>query len=534
MKKVRINQTGYLPKTIKYAVFADLSPEDDSFKVIEKTTGKVVFEGEISKQKEFKTSGEANSTGYFTEVETAGTYIIETGKGEKSNEFVIGDNVYDKLLLDVFRVLYLQRCGVELPESLAGIYAHPACHTQIGHIHGTDKTLDVSGGWHDAGDYGRYIVSAAKTVADLFIAYNVNPALFTDEMNIPESGNGISDLLDEARFELEWMLKMQDEVTGGAYHKVTGYSFPAFIMPEEESWDMVICPVSNTATADFAATMALAYTMYKDVDGAFADMCLAAAKRAYDYVAAHKDEPGFKNPEDVFTGEYPDSNCFDEILWAAAELYKVTEDDRYFELMEECASKISHWTLLGWEDMGGYAAYSILTCKALKKNRPYFVQNIEEKFFAQVDKMVAASKANPYFIDRDESFEWGSNMGIADNGMIFWMANSLKPNEDYAALMRANLDYLLGANALDICFVTGFGSNSPKHPHHRPSGARKAAMPGMLVGGPDSGLHDPTAEEHLTGAAPAKCYVDIEESYSTNEICVYWNSPLIALLAMCL
>ncbi|MCF0128299.1 MAG: glycoside hydrolase family 9 protein, partial [Pseudobutyrivibrio sp.] len=267
MKKVRINQTGYLPKTIKYAVFADLSPEDDSFKVIEKTTGKVVFEGEISKQKEFKTSGEANSTGYFTEVETAGTYIIETGKGEKSNEFVIGDSVYDKLLLDVFRVLYLQRCGVELPESLAGIYAHPACHTQIGHIHGTDKTLDVSGGWHDAGDYGRYIVSAAKTVADLFIAYNVNPALFTDEMNIPESGNGISDLLDEARFELEWMLKMQDEVTGGAYHKVTGYSFPAFIMPEEESWDMVICPVSNTATADFAATMALAYTMYKDVDG---------------------------------------------------------------------------------------------------------------------------------------------------------------------------------------------------------------------------------------------------------------------------
>ncbi|MCF0130677.1 MAG: glycoside hydrolase family 9 protein [Pseudobutyrivibrio sp.] len=533
MRKVRVNQIGYKTAAEKYAVFADLDEDDRTFTVVEAETDKTVFEGTITKAKPYKVSGEYNSAGFFTEVTCPGKYKIVTAKGEESYVFEIGDKIYDKTLINVFRVLYLQRCGIKLPEAYAKEFAHEACHNSPARIYGTDEKLDVNGGWHDAGDYGRYIVSGAKAVMDLFIAYEANPALFNDAMNIPESGNGVPDILDEARYELEWMFKMQDSKTGGVYHKVTGERFPGFVMPQHETWEMVVSPVSNTATADFAAIMALSSTVYKDIDTGFANKCLGAAKKAFDYVVKHQDAPGFKNPDGIVTGEYPDDNCFDEIMWAAVELYKVTEDESYADVILSAYEKVTKWTILGWDDVGGYAAYSALTSDLLKKNHLDFWTRLKSDFINQVDDMVDEAKANPYFISRTDTFEWGSNMSIADNGMILWMANKISPNQDYVIYMKYNLDYIFGINAVDYCFVTGEGSNSPVHPHHRPSAALGKPMPGMLVGGPDNGLHDETAARLLADKAPAACYIDHLDSYSTNEICVYWNSPLIALLAMC-
>ena len=121
-------------------------------------------------------------------------------------------------------------------------------------------------------------------------------------------------------------------------------------------------------------------------------------------------------------------------------------------------------------------------------------------------------------------------MGIANDGVMLMMGASLLGDESLQAAAARQLDYLLGENATGYCFVTGFGSKSPEHPHHRPSTAFGSAIPGMLVGGPDNALEDPFAQNVLEGCAPAVCYADSDQSYSTNEVCVYWNSPLILLI----
>ena len=146
-------------------------------------------------------------------------------------------------------MLYLQRCGTEVKDTAFG---HKACHNALATIYGTSEKIDVSGGWHDAGDYGRYIVTGAKTVADLLYAYQTAPQMFSDNIGIAESGNGVPDVLDEARYEIEWMLKMQDKTTGGVHHKVSCASFPGYVMPEEETDELVVTPVSTTATAESA------------------------------------------------------------------------------------------------------------------------------------------------------------------------------------------------------------------------------------------------------------------------------------------
>ena len=138
----------------------------------------------------------------------------------------------------------MQRCGMELTADIAGDFAHPACHTDIATVYGTDEQIDVTGGWHDAGDYGRYVVPGAKTVADLFLSYEESEAANGDDFGIPESGNGVPDLLDEARYELEFFFKMQAD-NGGVYHKVTCAVFPETVMPQDETDPLIICPIST-------------------------------------------------------------------------------------------------------------------------------------------------------------------------------------------------------------------------------------------------------------------------------------------------
>ena len=183
------------------------------------------------------------------------------------------------------------------------------------------------------------MVPGAKTIADLFLSYEESEAVRGDDFGIPESGNGVPDILDEARYELEFFFKMQ-AADGGVYHKVTCAVFPETVMPEEETDPLIICPVSDTATGDFAAVMAMASVIYKDYDAAFANKCLEASKKAYDYLDAKGFEngTGFVNPEEVVTGEYPDAKTKDEFFWAAVELFIATGDTRY----EERAESSSH------------------------------------------------------------------------------------------------------------------------------------------------------------------------------------------------
>lgn len=532
--KAKVNQLGYKKDDVKTVVFADLDEDDTTFTVVDADTGESVFEGAMTELKANPSAGEQNCSGDFSKLNKEGTYKIVTKKGEESAAFTIGGKIYTDTFKNVVKMLYLQRCGMELDGELAGDFAHPACHGTKATIYGTNNQIDVSGGWHDAGDYGRYVVSGAKAVADLLLAYEKNPAVFSDDCGIPESGDGINDALQEAKYELDWMLKMQDS-SGGVYHKVTCKVFPETVMPQEETDELIVCPISKTATADFAAVMAMAGRIYsQDGEGEYAVFgvtCLEAAKKAWAYYEAHKDERGFQNPEDVVTGEYADGNSKDEYFWASAELYKTTGDAVYKDGMAEALDKVENLGGLGWADVGAYGAYAALTTEVLKADSTNLRKDIENGFFKAVEDVVKTSKENAYFVNKEDTYEWGSNMGIANSGMLLCMADEIKPNEEYIAYGKTHLNYLFGVNATGYCFVTGEGTLCPVAPHHRPSQVLEKCMPGMLVGGPDSNLEDPYAKAVFTETPAAKCYVDNAQSFSCNEVTIYWNSSLIYLMA---
>ncbi len=535
--KVKVNQLGYTTGDKKTVIFSDLDEDDTTFQVVNVDTNQSVYDGKISERKINVTANEWNNNGDFTDVKEKGTYKIVTGKGEESYPFAIGDNIYDDTFKSIVKMLYLQRCGMELTSDKAGDFAHPVCHNTQATVYGTSQKVDVSGGWHDAGDYGRYVVSGAKTVADLLLAFEKQGgkihAKDADNYDIPESGNGVNDLIDEARYELDWLLKMQDS-SGGVYHKVTCKVFPETVMPQDETDELILSPISNTATGDFAAVMALAsriYTEYGDSsDKAYAKTCLDAAKKAWTYLEKNKDAAGFKNPEDIVTGEYPDGRSTDEMFWAAAELYKTTGEDTYKSAMGEYTSDTANMTGLGWASVGTYGAYAALTTDKLKTDSSNLTRDIQNALIAAADEAVATSQKNGYMINKDRKYEWGSNMGIANTGMLLLLANDISPKEEYVTYAKQHLNYLMGMNPTGYCFVTGCGTLSPEHPHHRPSEVLEKCMPGMLVGGPDNNMDDPYAKAVFLNTAPAKCYVDNAQSYSTNEVAIYWNSPLIYLM----
>ncbi|MCM1507787.1 MAG: glycoside hydrolase family 9 protein [Ruminococcus flavefaciens] len=514
---IMTNQVGYKPDSRKTAVFRNVTDET-GFSVVNADTNETVYNGSLESKGHNTTADEDNWTGDFSSVTETGKYLIKCGNLDDSYTFEIGDSVYNNLLDDTVRMLYLQRCGVAVEDET---FSHKACHDTLATVYGTDEKIDVSGGWHDAGDYGRYVVPAAKAVADLLYAYGENPELYSDNIGIPESDNGVPDILDEVRFELEWMMKMQNE-NGGVHHKVTCESFPGYVMPELETAPLIVTDISTTATADFCASMALAYEFYKDVDSEFADKCMECAEKAWAFLEEHP-EFIFENPEDITTGDYGDKNDGDERYWAMAQMYRATGDSKYIE-------NISVYTGLDWSTVGDYGNIAIVTMDGIDKESAVYTK-AEKNIISQANNFVTASNNNAYGVSRSR-FNWGSNMTIANSGVILGLAYKITGEEKYLDNARGQLDYLLGVNPVGECFVTGYGTVSPENPHHRPSMAKNTAMKGMLVGGVNSSLEDSAAKAYCNGLPSAKCYVDNSESYSTNEITIYWNSPLTYLLSL--
>ncbi len=517
---INVNQVGYRPDSKKIAVFRDVTNETQ-FSVVNSATDKTVFTGSLENKKDNPSAGETNWYGDFSSVKEPGKYYITCGNLDKSYEFSIGDDVYSNLVDDSVRMLYLQRCGIAVKDSK---FSHVACHTDQATIYGTNNKIDVSGGWHDAGDYGRYVVPGAKAVADILYAYDRNPELYGDNLNIPESGNGIPDVLDEARFELEWMLKMQAE-SGGVYHKVTCENFPGYVMPQEETAPLIVTPISTTATADFCASMAMAYEFYSPFDKNFADKCLKAAEKAWGFLEQNPNMI-FKNPADITTGDYGDMSDSDERYWAAAQMYRATGESAYLTKLEGMTVKKN----LDWTTVGDYGNIALATMKNIDKESSVYKKAVNT-IVSEAESFAGVSASTGYGA-AIKKFNWGSNMTVANAGIILGVAHDLTGNQDLLDAANAQLDYLLGKNPLGECFVTGYGTVSPQSPHHRPSMAVGEAMKGMLVGGVNSALEDSAAKAYLADAPADKCYVDNSESYSTNEITIYWNSPLTYLLTL--
>lgn len=514
--EIFINQIGYLPGDQKTAfISGKCKGSAEEFIVRERSSGKDVFTGKLYPASDDKAVGEPIFKGDFSALNADGEYIVCIN-GSESFPFRISLNIYDKVCDSALQYFNDSRCG------------QGKCHTGTAEIYGTKEKKNVQGGWHDAGDYGRYVIAGAKAVMDLLLAYRQTDGKFT-KFDVP----------GEARFELEWMLQLQRE-DGGVYHKISCYNFCGFIMPEEEKDQLVIAPVSTGATADFAGCLAYASAFYKDTDPVFAKKLFEAAIKAQNYLFAHDDEL-YINPPEITTGGYGDSDVSDERYFSLCSLWAVTGDENYLkhalkireEKKKEVPDSEHPWRggwreEFGWSCVAGYGTEILLenADKLDKKN----LEEIRKDIILQAEKTLETSRRSAFGYC-SKSISWGSNGAICDSAHLMMIAYDITKRKEFFIAAKEQIDYILGCNPLNCCYVTGAGSKSPVNPHHRPSGAKGNVYEGMLVGGPCAGLHDAYAKEHLEGLPGLKCYVDAVPSYSTNEVAIYWNSAFIYLLS---
>jgi len=512
---IHVNQLGYRPCDPKKAVI----PQDEiEFQIVRISDEAVVYRGRSSDPVADSASNDTVRIADFSCLTQPGEYIVSTA-AKKSYPFTINNNPYSGLSCALLEMFNYQKCGVDLD---CGLWSHPACHTALATVYGTDEKKDVSGGWHDAGDYGRYIVPAAKAVADLLLAYQFSPH--------PDAK-----VLDIVWFEIEWMLKMQDDNTGGVYHKVSCKQFNALNeMPHDEHEELILSPISATATADFAASMALASRFYPQQKAAL----LNAARRAWHWCVAHPNEPGFTPPPGISTGGYGDDNDQDERLWAACALFAATEEEIYHDYIKNSYlfTKGRHDNALfpcglGWGNVETYGLVEYLLPAGMTDNK--LSRQMKGELIRYCDEIIEFYRKSPYGVSLGDVYRWGSNMTVGNNAMMLLLANQLiGHNAAYAEAALEHFNYLLGRNPLSQSYITGFGSNAPQSPHHRPSVAKGKAVPGMVVGGPCMNFNrDPALNAHCADAPPAKRYVDHQDSFSSNEIAIYWNSPAYFIMA---
>lgn len=534
-ENIRINQLGFLPEAKKIAVIVDSNLT--SFEVV-KSSGTVVFTGTLSSNNYWNNSNENVRIADFSEFKSRGTYQIKLSDGSTSHPFQIEDDVFNPVSKGAIKAYYFNRASTALEEEYAGEYkralGHPDDQVIVlpsaaseGRPAGTK--ISTPYGWYDAGDYNKYIVNSGISVFTLLSAYEQFPNYYDElKLTIPESGNNIPDILDEALWNIKWMATMQDPGDGGVYNKTTHANFQGAVMPHQATATRYVVAKGTAATLDFAAVMAMAARIYKPYLPEEAAVWLAQAELAWQW-AQSNNNVAYNNPSSengypgVSTGGYGDGNFSDEFFWAAAELAISTENEDY---LNELNFSLNFGNP-GWPNVQTLGILSLIAHRKSAMISPDSSM-IKQKLLNIVDGWVSYQKGSPYQIPNN-NFYWGSNSEPGNQAMLLIQAYELTHEIDYFNTALAALDYLLGRNATGYSFVTGFGDKTPKNIHHRQSEADNIdePVPGFLAGGPNPHNTNDCGSSTYPTLTPAKCYVDDWCSYSTNEITINWNAPLV-------
>jgi len=515
---VSLNSLGYLPDAPKQANFAASA---GSFEVVRFPEGIQVWTGQASGPVENADTGEELYEVDFSDLTEPGQYQVRVPGVGESAPFRIGPDVYRSAFRTVARAMYLWRCGTAVEGTHAGsVFAHALCHTNDAWLDlvGGDRVQKASvGGWHDAGDYNKYVVNAGVTVGAMFRAWEDFGAVIRDQaLNLPESGGVLPEFLAELKWETDWLLTMQAE-DGSVYHKLSTKRFGSMILPELETAERYFSPWSTAATADFVAMLAQAARNFRPYDATYADRCLAAARKSYGFLREH--------PEDVRpdlsafrTGSYRTRDA-DDRLWAAAELWSTTGNPQVLVDLEERVRELRGRVAADF-DWGNVANLALFTYVASPREGrdASLVETVCSNLLATADAMISTRDQHGYRRPLGTRYSWGGNGSVARQVLVLQAAYRIDSKRVYRETALDALNHLFGRNVYGQSFVTGLGFRPPMQPHDRRSAGDAVGdpWPGNLVGGPNPKATD---------------WKDEQEDYRTNEIAINWNGALIYALA---
>lgn len=570
---IRLNQLGLLPDGPKRAILASASPVPLEWRLVD-SSGRRRAGGRTKVFGPDRWSGESVHQIAFSRFRGSGTGYRLVAGSATSRPFSIAASTFSRLPYAALTYFYHSRAGAPIEARYVGdAWARPAGHLpeRATCVAGRDRkgniwpgcpyTLDVTGGWYDAGDHGKYVVNGGISVWTLMNLYErtelrAAASPFADgRAPIPEAGNRVNDLLDEARWELEFLLKMQVpdgvrlrvpvgvkrsaaglafteiDASGMAHHKVADEEWtPLPTPPHKDPQRRQLFPPSTGATLNLAATAAQCARLWRDIDSAFSGRCLAAAEKAW--AAARRNPQVFPIADFGGSGAYGDDDFGDELYWTAAELYVTTGKDRYGEAVRASPLfRASPSPELGWNRVGTLGTISL----ALARNRLPERAALHDSLIAAADSFAADSRRTGYAIPYAPArgYPWGSNSSILNRALILALAHDFTGRRAYRDAVIDSLDYLLGRNPLDRSFVTGFGARPMLNPHHR-FWARQLdpgsppPPPGVLSGGPnDTAMADNVAAAMKGTCAPQTCWADDIRAFSLNEVAINWNAPLV-------
>lgn len=519
---IHLNSLGFNIEQYKTATVLcpnGLENGDMHFSVINAKNGKEVISGSLSDSELYQLTNQNIRKADFSELNKAGNYFIRVDGIGESEVFPVGKSVYKEPFITAMRSFYLWRCGMAVETDYNGEhYVTEACHLEDGwqKYRGLEGQVDGTGGWHDAGDYGKYTINAGVTMASLFMAWeHFRPSLEKMDLSLPETAPGYPQYLKELKWEMDFLFKMvYPDGSGKVSHKLTRLNFSGYIMPQEDKEERYFTDWSSEATANFAATAAHAYRVFIEFDKEYAKNCLDAARLSYDCV---KREPGHSFRQgDFLTGGYL-TGYNDDIIWASAELWESTGEKKYLDDLENAirgrrSLVADDWD---WGDVTNLALY-VYALSQRDGRDATLLNSVKQSVVKSAQNLVSNSQKDPYGRAMSRYY-WGCNGTMCRQAINLHVADMIQPDAEYQKTILKILAHTFSDNYYNRSYVTGLGLNPPLHPHDRRSIADgiDAPWPGYLVGGGHS----------------ATDWVDEQEDYERNEIAINWQAALVYLLA---
>jgi endoglucanase len=576
LPRIVVDQFGYRPHDQKVAVIRELSPSRKQakqptthFEVLNVDTGKVAYssravlwnEGEIHSQ-----SGDVTSWFDFSSVNKPGQYIIRSQTGEKSAPFEIAENVYRKVLIAATRMYFYQRSGFakRLPyadarwqDEAAFLGANQDTEARfVNDKQNASLARDLRGGWFDAGDTNKYVTFAAYPVQQLLHAYTQNPTVWTDDFNLPESGNGIPDVIDEIRFELDWLQRMQDD-DGGVFIKVGTLDHryagkpsldkrPRFYAPK--------CSSAAIAVAGMFSHAALVFRKFPELTQ-YADVLNQKAIKAWQWLELHPMEINCDTQE-IQSGD-ADKTVQEQMgdrVAAAVYLFASTGETKYTDYIKAHLSKTHPFLDDVWSRYQPTQGDSLLFYTRLPNAEDTLRKLIMERFRLLIQTNLGAygnaGKLDPYHAYMpDDQYHWGSNFVKANYGNTNYdvvlheaSPNSLQP---YTNRALNSLHYLHGVNPLGIVYLTNMyqagAEYSANEMYHEWFGkgiysnaltSSNGPAPGYITGGPNKSY---TGSAPLRQQPPMKAYLDSNDPrlkmWEVTEPSIVYQGAYIKLLS---